>query len=513
MTNEEILLQTLGTNEDAKTTLTNVLTEYFPQVVSELSLPERIIEKFYDWMFPFIYTTDGAGARKWSVSVRALCERNPKLADLDAFFNASGTDGTFKESYSGNDTETNKDNSARRTKTEFNGVGDPTSQSTSDSVVVEPVAGQNTTERKTEYGKTRTYADGRTWSQILADVMDTRGPVYIFINSFAQILREPPEDICDLPAFPPSMQMNVNIDMLNPDAQATASVTNQGTPYNAVFDLLLGIPKGQTGLTGNPALMSSYSLSNDSDPLVNDQISIPAENFTTYFSRNPEVGDSCIFTAKNTTSNMAFIIGVTCTNASDSMAVFVVKSVLLTSVNPINDKVIIGQTVSTPVAGKTYIQCTISGTVSAAGNYFFVNCSGNITISGTVAKLFITNSPSLPVRGITADNWRNVYKDGEASYIARNSSISVNLNETATIATGIGNASDEFYEVNMSIPDNGNRVLRGYGNTVYSCPNYDNSKVEYVEFKIDSNNLTFKPVYGESYFLVTWVRFIRKLKA
>ena len=252
MTNEEMLLQTLGTNENAKTTLSNILTEYFPSVVSELSLPDRIVEKFYDWQFPFIYTTDGAGTRKWSVSVRALCERNPKLADLDAFFNASGTDGTFQETYSGNDTETNTDNSARRTKTEFDGVGDPTSQSTADSIVVEPVDGKNTTERKTEYGKTRTYADGRTWSQILADVMDTRGPVYLFINSFAQILREPAEDPCDMPVYPPSMQMSVEVNTLSPEDPATASVTNQGTSYNAMFNLLLGIPKGATGAQGTP---------------------------------------------------------------------------------------------------------------------------------------------------------------------------------------------------------------------------------------------------------------------
>ena len=444
MTNEEILLQTLGTNEDAKTTLTNVLTEYFPQVVSELSLPERIIEKFYDWMFPFVYTTDGAGARKWSVSVRALCERNPKLADLDAFFNASGTDGTFKESYSGNDTETNTDNSARRTKTEFDGVGDPTSQSTSDSVVVEPVAGQNTTERKTEYGKTRTYADGRTWSQILADVMNTRGPVYIFINSFAQILREPSEDCEQLPDFPPSMQMKIKIDMLDPNAQATASVTNQGTPYNAVFDLLLGIPQGKQGNQGIPgepgkdgtngtdgtdgtdgidALMSTYVLNSDSDPSVSDQITIPASSFSTFFSRDPALNDECIFIAKNTTSNKAFILGVKCTNSSASAAVFTVNSVVLTSVT--NDNIVTGQTVGNPASGKTYVQCSISGTISTDGNYYFINCSGTITVSGTSPKIYITDSPNLTVNGITSSNWRNIFIDGVAKYEARTASISL----------------------------------------------------------------------------------------
>lgn len=177
-----------------------------------------------------------------------------------------------------------------------------------------------------------------------------------------------------------------------------------------------------------------------------------------------------------------------------------------------NNNCVIGKTISNPTTGITYIKCTLSGTVSAAGNYFFVNCSGTLTVSGTSTKLFVTGSPSLTISGITSDNWRNVYIDGEASYIARNSSITVNLNETVTVATGIGNTAAEFYEVNMSIPDNSNRILRGYGNMAYSTPNYDNSKVEYVEFKIDtSGNLTFKPVYGEATFLITWVKFTRRI--
>ena len=537
MTNEEILLQTLGTNEDAKTTLANVLTEYFPQVVSELSLPDRIVEKFYDWMFPFVYTTDGAGVRKWSVSVRALCERNPKLADLDAFFNASGTDGTFKESYGGNDTETNTDNSARRTKTEFNGVGDPTSQSTSDSVVVEPVAGQNTTERKTEYGKTRTYADGRTWSQILADVMDTRGPVYIFINSFAQILREPSEDNCDLPGFPPSMQMKVKVDMLDPDAPATASVTNQGTPYNAVFDLLLGIPQGKQGSQGIPgepgkdgtngkdgtdgtdgtdgidALMSTYILNSDSDPYVNDQITIPASGFSTYFSRTPALNDECIFIAKNTTSNRAFLLGVKCTNSSAGAAVFTVNSVVLTSAT-ISDNVVLGQTVTYPESGKTYVRCAISGNVRDAGDYFFVSCYGTLFVDGIDPRVYITGSPSLNTTGITQTNWRNVYIDGEASYIARNSNINISLGSTVTIGMGIRDNKEEKYELLMSIPDNGAHYITGRGGTTYICPNYDKTKTEFIQFTIDSSyNLKCNPQFGESNFIVTWVRFSRKIKA
>lgn len=174
--------------------------------------------------------------------------------------------------------------------------------------------------------------------------------------------------------------------------------------------------------------------------------------------------------------------------------------------------VVIGKSSPTITSATLYIKCQHVDTISASGNYYFINCSGVITVSGTSPKLYIVNSPNLTINGITSSNWRNVFIDGEASYIARNSSIRVNLNETATIATGIQDSPDEFYEVNMSIPDNSNRILRGYGNMAYSTPNYNNSKVEYVEFKISSNNLTFKPVYGESYFLISWVKFTRRLK-
>ena len=174
--------------------------------------------------------------------------------------------------------------------------------------------------------------------------------------------------------------------------------------------------------------------------------------------------------------------------------------------------VVIGKSAPTITSATLYIKCQHVDTISASGNYYFINCSGVITVSGTSPKLYIVNSPNLTINGITSSNWRNVYIDGEASYIARSSSIRVNLNETVTVATGIQDSPDEFYELNMSIPDNSNRILRGYGNMAYSTPNYDNSKVEYVEFKISSNNLTVKPVYGESYFLISWVKFTKRLK-
>ena len=81
-----------------------------------------------------------------------------------------------------------------------------------------------------------------------------------------------------------------------------------------------------------------------------------------------------------------------------------------------NNNCVIGKTISNPTTGITYIKCTISGTVSATGNYYFVNCSGSITVSGTTAKVYVTDSPNFTVNGITSDNWINIFIDGVTSF-------------------------------------------------------------------------------------------------
>ena len=167
------------------------------------------------------------------------------------------------------------------------------------------------------------------------------------------------------------------------------------------------------------------------------------------------------------------------------------------------------------VSGKSYVNCSLQNvTISASGSYYLIHCSGTVTISGTSPTIYITDSPNLTVNGITSSNWRKVYVDGEASYIARNSNININLGSTLTIGTGIQDNKEEKYELLLSIPDNGAHYITGRGGTTYICPNYDKTKTEFVQFTIDgSNNLKCNPQFGESYFIVTWVRFSRKIKA
>lgn len=176
--------------------------------------------------------------------------------------------------------------------------------------------------------------------------------------------------------------------------------------------------------------------------------------------------------------------------------------------------VVIGKSAPTITSATLYIKCQHVDTISASGNYYFINCSGVITVSGTSPKLYIVNSPNLTINGITSSNWRNVYIDGEASYIARNSNININLGSTLTIGTGIQNNKEEKYELLLAIPDNGAHYITGRGGTTYICPNYDKTKTEFIQFTIDSSyNLKCNPQFGESYFIVTWVRFSRKLEA
>lgn len=212
-----------------------------------IGLTDRIIDKFYDWKFPFPYTTDGGGDRRWRSAVQSWIDRNPKLVTLEEFFKRSGTDGTFKEEYGGIDKEKTTDNNARKTTITFGGVDTTTSESTSTETTEAPVAGQNEIQKEYLYGKTRTYSDGRTWNQILADALNTEGPVYIYINGFSNLLLEPSACFCDYPA--PSVQMAVEA---TSGQVSAATIENRGTPLNADWLLSLTLPRGEQGPQGIP---------------------------------------------------------------------------------------------------------------------------------------------------------------------------------------------------------------------------------------------------------------------
>lgn len=294
--------QRLGTNADAQSVLKNEVSVFFPQLEAGQEISDEIVGQFYDWQFPFTYTQDGGGARRWRASVRAVCRKNKKLQQLEELFESSGTDGTLKEVYSGQDEDEYTDNHATRTKTEFSGVGTTTSENLGDTTTNEPVDGKNTTTTVRKKGTTRTYADGRTWTQILKDVGAAVDPVDEFINAFAQVLLPPCEEPCCM--LPPSVSMAVEANELPTGTPPTAEIVNRGSSLAADWLLSLGLPlgvrglKGDTGDTGAPALTYD-NVYYSSAPVV---VGLRIIQESAKFNRAAEIGDPCIIVCADTTT-------------------------------------------------------------------------------------------------------------------------------------------------------------------------------------------------------------------
>ena len=77
---------------------------------------------------------------------------------------------------------------------------------------------------------------------------------------------------------------------------------------------------------------------------------------------------------------------------------------------------VVGQTLSAIISGKSYLDCSITATVSS-GTYYFYNCSGAVTVSENNAKVYAANCPDLTINGKTASNWQNIWIDGVATNI------------------------------------------------------------------------------------------------
>lgn len=293
--------QRLGTNTDAQNVLAHEVAGFFPQLEEEREISAEVIGQFYDWEFPFTYTQDGGGARRWRASVRAVCRRNRKLQQLEELFESSGTDGTLKEVYSGQDEDEYTDNHATRTKTEFAGVGTTTSENLGDTTTNEPVDGKNNTTTVRKKGTTRTYADGRTWTQILKDVGAAVDPVDEFVNAFAQVLLPPCE--CPRLPLPPSVSMAVEVEELPTGTPPTAEIINKGSSLAADWLLSLGLPLGVQGLQGEKGETGAPALTYDnvyysSAPVVVGLRIIQERN---KFNRAAEIGDPCIIVCADTT--------------------------------------------------------------------------------------------------------------------------------------------------------------------------------------------------------------------
>lgn len=271
--------QCLGTNEKAQEILKAQIDEFFPALNAAAEVSDEIVNKYYDWIFPYIWTEDGGQERRWASAVRSLCRRHAKLAELEDYFAANATDATQKEEYGGTDTLTRtgddtakdsgtdnvtfRDNRKQKTTVTFRGVGAPTSSAnTAETTETALAANGNDTDTQTThgkttttthdtqdtttYGKTRTWTDGRTWTQVLADVWAATSPVYDFVNAFAQILLSP-DTVCVI--WEPTMSMTADAEKLAPGSQPTATIVNVGTATHPRWELHLGLVTGDTGAT------------------------------------------------------------------------------------------------------------------------------------------------------------------------------------------------------------------------------------------------------------------------
>ncbi len=81
-------------------------------------------------------------------------------------------------------------------------------------------------------------------------------------------------------------------------------------------------------------------------------------------------------------------------------------------------KFIFNESVTTLKDGYTYYGSTIDNATVSSGTYYFYNCTGAVTVSGTSAKIYAVNCPNLTINGKTANNWKNIFVDGIASYKA-----------------------------------------------------------------------------------------------
>lgn len=323
------LLQVYGKNTGAQEIVQTELTSAFPSLVEQFDMVNRIYEKFYDWLFPFVYTEDGGADMTWRANVRAWIAKNPKLAELEAHFAQGTLSGTFTENIDDTDDTTFTDNRATKQKTTFKGVDTTGSGALADSVTNEFETGKNTTNDERTYKRTRTYADGRNWVQVMQDVQKAEEPVYTFINSFARLLVSPTwckQDFCEV--LPPSVEMSVKTVSVPAGGEPTAEIVNRGTPFNADWLLSMGLvagetgPQGPQGDTGNAALTYNNVYFSNVAPYASLQIIQEIGKF----NRVPVVGDMCNFivyyTGESPNTRPVYIVIGRCTVVDASFATF-----------------------------------------------------------------------------------------------------------------------------------------------------------------------------------------------
>lgn len=189
----QLYMQVLGQNKAAQNVLQSVINTAWPSL-AEKNIAADIVEKYYDWKFPFRYTSDGGGDNVWRAKVKAAVRRAGNLPALSAWYGALDPTNTKTQSeqYGGTDGVIFTDNRETVDTDKYNALG-TTTGGTNDTTTHGFTSGKNTTDTATTYGRSRTWTDGRTPKEVADEAGDIIDPVYKFICDFAAVLLPPEE--------------------------------------------------------------------------------------------------------------------------------------------------------------------------------------------------------------------------------------------------------------------------------------------------------------------------------
>lgn len=147
-----------------------------------------------------------------------------------------------------------------------------------------------------------------------------------------------------------------------------------------------------------------------------------------------------------------------------------IKDIYLEKIGP---DLTVGTSIGVLSSGKSYLNCSIGPLTVSSGTYYFYNCTGTVTVSGTSAKVYAVNCPNLTINGKTSSNWQNIWIDGVATNIfgeTSNGFIIRYLDGTmyqSGIGTVLGNApSKGLFSLPASFYDTNYTVI------ITSMPNY-----------------------------------------
>lgn len=263
------ILNVLGQNDEAQEALREILSSKYPTLEPEFNLSAQIIDKYFDWSFNFEYTADGGGLKRWKTVINSYCGRHPKLNVLQQYFTANDTNATLDEVFSGEDITEFTDNRESTSATGFNAVGNnSTTTGLSNEVKSKFTDGKNTTKNVFKHGQKRTYADGRTWQEILADTENLQAPIYKFINGWANVLINPCECLSVVDCLP-TVSATAKAEQGN---NVAVNVRNIGTPTNARFDFDFVLPKGDKGEQGEIPTIDAELSADSENPVQNKVI-------------------------------------------------------------------------------------------------------------------------------------------------------------------------------------------------------------------------------------------------